>query len=102
MNDALAAVRGRSYKIERAVGLYPTSASSQDYAFSRRLSDDTKGKLYAFTIEFGSSERGDPGNTFIPPYSEMRKIIDDVCAAMTELCLVVSSNDGIGLYDKPL
>jgi carboxypeptidase T len=102
MNDALTAVRGRRYKVEPAVGLYPTSATSQDYAFSHRLSDESKGKVYAFTIEFGSSERGDPGNTFIPPYSEMRKIIDDVCAAMTELCLAVSSKDSMLLRDKPL
>lgn len=102
MNDALTAVRGRRYKVEPAVGLYPTSATSQDYAFSHRLSDESKGNVYAFTIEFGSSERGDPGNTYIPPYSEMRKIIDDVCAAMTELCLAVSSKDRMLLQDKPL
>jgi carboxypeptidase T len=83
MNDALAAVRGRPYEVEQSVGLYPTSSTSDDYAFSRYFVDGSKNKVLGFTIEFGEE--------FIPEYSEMKKIIDDVCSAMTELCLTVSS-----------
>lgn len=83
MNDALAAVRGgRGYTVQESSGLYPTTATSSDYAFSRNLTDTTKTKVQGWTIEFGKE--------FIPPFSEMRKIIKDVCSAMTELCWSVS------------
>lgn len=83
MNAALAAVRGTHYTVQQSVGLYPTSATSDDYAFSRHLVNPTKRKVYPFTIEFG--------NEFIPPFSEMRYIIQELCSAMTELCLAVSA-----------
>ena len=78
MNAALGAVRGRNYTVQQSVGLYPTSATSDDYAFSRHRVDSALGKVYAFTIEFGQE--------FVPPYAEMRNIIADVAAALTELC----------------
>ena len=84
MNDALVAVRGNSYTVQQAVGLYPTSATSDDYAFSRHLIDTLKNKVYSYTIEFG--------NEFVPPFSEMQNIINDVGAAMTELCWTVNSD----------
>jgi murein tripeptide amidase MpaA len=37
MNYALGRVRGRSYKVQQSIGLYPTSATSDDYAFSRHM-----------------------------------------------------------------
>ncbi|MFN0070490.1 MAG: M14 family metallopeptidase [Chloroflexota bacterium] len=78
MNTALKTVRGRSYTVQQAVGLYPTSATSDDYIFSRHRADPTKTKVYGFTVEFGTE--------FVPPYAEMRNIIADVSAALTELC----------------
>jgi murein tripeptide amidase MpaA len=78
MNAALRAVRGRDYTIQQSVGLYPTSATSDDYAFSRHLMDPARGRVYAFTIEFGQQ--------FVPPYGEMRSIMAEVSAALTELC----------------
>ncbi len=81
MNAALAAVRGRGYEVQQSVGLYPTTGTSDDYMFSRHFVDGMKNKVLGFTIEFGRD--------FIPEYSEMEKIIDDVCSAMTELCLSV-------------
>jgi carboxypeptidase T len=78
MNKAIAEVRGKRYTVQQAVGLYPTSATSDDYAFSRHLVDEARQKVYAFTIEFGQQ--------FVPPYSEMRHIMADVAAALTELC----------------
>jgi carboxypeptidase T len=83
MNAALAAVRGTHYTVQQSVGLYPTSATSDDYAFSRHLTDPSKRKVYPFTIEFG--------NEFIPPFAEMQHIILELCSAMTELCLAVSA-----------
>jgi len=87
MNSALAGVRGRKYKVTQAVGLYPTSATSDDYVFSRHIVNGRKNqKIYGFTIEFGKEETG-----FIPPFSEMKNVIDEVGAALTELCIAVAS-----------
>ncbi len=83
MEAALAAVRGTHYTVQQAVGLYPTSATSDDYIFSRHLVNPSKRKVYPFTIEFGSE--------FIPPFAEMQHIIRELGAAMTELCLAAST-----------
>lgn len=69
-------VRGNSYTVKQAVGLYPTLATSDDYAFSRHV--------YSYKIEFGE--------TFVPPFNDMSNIIKDVCAAIGELCWVISSD----------
>ncbi|WP_440947367.1 M14 family metallopeptidase [Methanosarcina sp. T3] len=84
MNGALAAVRGKIYTVQQAVGLYPTSATSDDYVFSRHIVNGLNRKVYTYTIEFGKE--------FVPPFSEMNNIIKDVCAAMGELCWAVSSS----------
>jgi carboxypeptidase T len=92
MGNALTEVRGREYMIEQAVGLYPTTGSSQDYAFSRNVtSNKDRSKTYAFTIEFGSPQKGHPENIFIPSYSVMQNIIADICSAITALCVAVST-----------
>ena len=86
MNYALERVRGRKYRVQQAVGLYPTSGTSDDYAFSRHIVNENKNqKVYGFTIEFGKEETG-----FIPPISEMKNVIKEVSAALTELCIAVA------------
>lgn len=82
MNEALAAVRGKSYTVQQAVGLYPTSATSDDYAFSRHIVNGLDRKIYAYTIEFNDKL----DDQFVPPFNEMSNIIQDVCASMSELC----------------
>ena len=84
MHDALAAVRGVSYTVQQAVGLYPTSATSDDYAFSRHLANALNTKVYAYTIEFGTE--------FVPPFAEMLNIIKDISAAITEMCWAIGSD----------
>jgi carboxypeptidase T len=83
MSDALTSVRGQSYTVQQAVGLYPTSATSDDYASSRHIVNGLNRKVYAYTIEFGQE--------FVSPFSEMSNIIKDVCAAMSELCWAINS-----------
>lgn len=78
MNASLRAVRGRSYTVQQAVGLYATSGTSDDYAFSRHRVSPASIKVRGFTIEFGRE--------FVPPYAEMQKIMADVAAALTRLC----------------
>lgn len=85
MNDALESVRGRRYRVQQAVGLYPTSGTSDDYAFSRHIINGANRKIYGFTIEFGKEEIG-----FIPPISEMRQVIKEVNSALIELCITAS------------
>jgi murein tripeptide amidase MpaA len=84
MRGAIQAVRGRVYKVEPAVGLYPTAGTSDDYAFSRHLVDGAKPKVYSFTIEWGSPKNSTP---FHPPYAEMQKIIQEITAALLDFCL---------------
>ena len=81
MNYALERVRGRKYNLQQAVGLYPTSSTSDDYAYSRHIVNGNNQKMYSFTIEFGKEETG-----FIPPYSEMLNVINEVSSALTALC----------------
>ena len=78
INAALTEVRGTSYTVDQAVGLYPTSGTSDDYAFSRHRVDGARGKVFGFTIEFGQQ--------FVPAYEEMQRIMADVAAGLTELC----------------
>jgi murein tripeptide amidase MpaA len=63
MNQALAEVRGRKYTVQQGAGLYPTSATSSDYVFSRHQADAGQPDICGFTIEFGEE--------FVPPFNEM-------------------------------
>jgi carboxypeptidase T len=84
MAAAIRLVRGRDYKVKQSVGLYPTAGASDDYAYSRHWVDPKKGKLIAFTIEWGRSHASTP---FHPPYPEMRKVMREVSAGLLALCL---------------
>ena len=76
-------MRGRKYRVQQSVGLYPTSASTDDYAYSRHMVDPKKGKVIAFTMEWGRSRVATP---FHPPYPEMRKVMREVAAGLLECC----------------
>jgi len=81
---AIQRVRGRKYRVQQSVGLYPTAASTDDYAYSRHIVDPGKGKIIAFTMEWGRSRALTP---FHPPYAEMRKVMREVSAGLLECCL---------------
>jgi hypothetical protein len=94
MRDAIAAVRGRKYEVEPSTGVYPTSASNQDYAFSHRVTgDDNRSSICAYTIEFGAPFGEGPEGHFIPDYVVMRNIMDDIGSALTELCFTVAKEN---------
>src|SRR5712692_5235552 len=78
MRDAIAAVRGRVYTVMQSTGLYPTSGTSDDYAYSRNFVDTGKRKVYAYTVE--------TGREFQPPYAEGLNIIAEVSAGLVEFC----------------
>lgn len=70
-------------------GLYPTSGTAQDYAFSHPLpNDESRSRIYAYTIEFGQRNGEGPEGHFhpIPFYLIMKNITDDIGSALTELC----------------
>jgi murein tripeptide amidase MpaA len=79
MDDAIAGVRGVRYGVEPAYGLYPTSGTSDDYAFSRHLVDPRTGRVLGFCIECGSS--------FQPAWTEAEDVIREVSAAVIQLAL---------------
>ncbi len=87
MSGAIRQVRGREYTVKPSVGLYPTSGTSDDYAYSRHLVDRRKGKTIAYTFEFGRTRASTP---FHPPYDEMRKVMREVTAGLLELCAKVA------------
>jgi murein tripeptide amidase MpaA len=84
MAASIERVRGRQYRVQQSVGLYPTTASSDDYAYSRHLVDPKKGKIIAFTVEWGRSRAATP---FHPRYDEMRRVMREVSAGLLECCL---------------
>jgi len=81
---AIKLVRGRTYKVRQSVGLYPTAGACDDYAYSRHRLDRRKGKIIAYTWEWGRSHAVTP---FHPPYPEMRKVMRDVTAGLMALCV---------------
>jgi murein tripeptide amidase MpaA len=84
MSAAIYAVRGRKYRVMQSMSLYPTAGTSDDYAYSRHLADPSKGKIFSYTIEWGSSHSETP---FHPPYKQMKHIIQDITAALLQFCL---------------
>jgi len=86
MHDAIFAVRGKDYLSEQGYALYPTSGTSDDYSYSRHVSDGTKTRVYAWTIEWGTE--------FQPPWSEMQNIIVDISAGLFEFCLSAPCDGG--------
>jgi carboxypeptidase T len=100
MSDALTAVRGRQYPVRPALGLYATTGSSEDYAFSQRMpNDENRTRIFAYTIEFGSSDRSHLEEAiFFPQYNPvMLNIINDISSAITELCVSASSEDSLSV-----
>ncbi|MGW0787504.1 M14 family metallopeptidase [Streptomyces sp. NPDC002911] len=79
MSDAVRAVRGADYGVEPAYGLYPTSGTSDDYAYSRHFTDPAATKVFGYTIECG--------DTFQPPFGEAEQVIREVSAALLALAV---------------
>lgn len=86
MRDAIFAVRGKSYTVGQIFDQVGVSAGdSAPYVFSRHIADSSRRKVISFGVEWGT--------TFQPAVSEMTNIIDDIGAALTELCLCAAEPD---------
>lgn len=89
MRSAIAAVRGETYSLAQAFflpsvgGTYPTSGTSDDWAFSLRYSGTSRTTTWAFAIEFNR----DRASGFFPTWGEMQKIIRDMSAGLVQFCL---------------
>jgi carboxypeptidase T len=90
MRDAIRAAHGRTYDVKSAVGLYPTSGTSDDWAYSRTFLDPAKGKVLGFTIEWGPQRASIP-RSFHPNYPDMVPIIEEITAALLAFCSAVAS-----------
>jgi murein tripeptide amidase MpaA len=91
--DAINAVHSGHYVSLQSVSLwgspgavtYPTSGASDDYAYSRHFADCIKGRVLAFTLEFGYAA-SDFRTSFHPPWADMQQIVLEIDAGMFELC----------------
>jgi murein tripeptide amidase MpaA len=87
VSDAMNAVRNRPYKPLQGYGLYPTSGTSDDYAFSRHIVNPRLGKTFGFTIEFNfDSQTKDPFLATASPKT-LDKTMRDVIPGLITLCL---------------
>jgi hypothetical protein len=87
MKKSIKAVRGKNYTVEQSFDLYPTSGSSDDYAYSRYFTNPSKGKIFAFTIEWGTQ--------FQPLWVEMEQIIRDISSALLTFCIEAQDKKSI-------
>lgn len=85
---AMKAVGGRSYVAMQAVGLYPTSGATDDYAFSRFWAKSGVNKVYGYTMEFGYS------SNFYPTLTEFNQNVLDTNAGFMDWSLAAI---GVGL-----
>ena len=72
-------MRGRVYAVEEGSDLYPTSGTSEDYAFSRHFTSAHGLKMTTFTIETATE--------FQPPYSEALNVISEVSSGIIQFLL---------------
>jgi murein tripeptide amidase MpaA len=79
MNEAIAAAGEAAYELGQSFSLYPTSGTSDDYAYCRHFVDGAKGKILGFTVECGQS--------FQPSWREAEDIIREVSAGLIAFCL---------------
>jgi murein tripeptide amidase MpaA len=79
MDNSISAVRGKNYTVQQSFDLYPTAGTSDDHAYGRHFTYPSKGKIFAYTIEWGTE--------FQPPWVEMEKIIVDISSALVTFCL---------------
>jgi len=90
MADAIRATHGRQYSVKGAVGLYPTSGTSDDHAYSRSFIDSGLKRVLGYTIEWGP-ERASIPKSFHPDYPDMVPIIHEVSAALVAFCAAVAA-----------
>lgn len=92
IGDAMNAAAGRSYDVEQASVLYPTSGASDDYSYSRHFADTSKGLIHAFTVEFGFGN-GAASCSFYPTAAQYRDSLLETNAGFMELLLAAAEDN---------
>ncbi|KAI9650856.1 hypothetical protein NHQ30_000891 [Ciborinia camelliae] len=90
----MSAAAGREYKVIPAAELYPTSGSSDDYAYSRHFSDPTKSVVHSYTVEFGFGNQA-ASCPFYPTKSQHNNNMAEIGAGYMEL-LLSAVKEGLG------
>ena len=84
IRDGINAVRGQGYVSKQGFWLwgstYPTSGTSEDWAFTREFLDPKRTRLSGFVIEFNKNI------DFFPTWAEMVDMIADIDAGLIALC----------------
>lgn len=79
VRDGIEAVRGRRYTVQPGIALYPTSATTHDYAYARHFVDSGRRRVLGFTLETARS--------FQPGDVEKNNVITEVSAGLMEFLL---------------
>lgn len=83
---AIATARGRTYKLMQSFGLYGTSGTTDDYAFSRHFVNAGQRKVDGYTLETGPWT-GNALTSFQPEYEEAKRIMNEIWPGLMEYCL---------------
>ncbi|SDZ23907.1 Zinc carboxypeptidase [Amycolatopsis xylanica] len=96
MRDAISKARGRAYTVQQSVGLYPTTGTVDDYAFSRHFVNPALKDVRLICVETGIAPPpgGDVLAAFQPPGEELRRVRDDVGPALMEFLIEVMCPTG--------
>ena len=83
ISNGILFVRGTNYTVKQSIGLYPTTATSDDYAYSRHSVNETKRKVMGVTLESGKE--------FQPQITEGTNIISEVSSGLVAFCMSLLS-----------
>ena len=88
------------YDAYPAVGLYPTSGASNDYAMGRYYGKVSCGssRMFGLTLEFGDESSSDPSCPFYPSATEYHQSVRQVGAGFFEMVLLAAGPAGEPLY----
>ncbi len=81
---AIQNVRGRRYTAQQGLGLYPTTGTSSDYAYSRHIADPSRRKVYGFTFETGPFT-GNAEESFQPDSAEADRIKEEATSGIVSV-----------------
>jgi murein tripeptide amidase MpaA len=88
IRDAIAAVHGRTYKVQQGFDLYGTSGASSDYAYSRFFRGPRR-KIWAFALETNRAPMPgeDPMYGFQPPFPDALHVMEEVQSGLIQFML---------------
>jgi carboxypeptidase T len=93
IRDAITLVRGRVYTAEQSPDLYPTTATSEDYAFTRHFVDPAKPRVRGLTVETGQE--------FQPAFPEAAEVMNEGAVAVLEASLINLDDAEVAVAASP-